>query len=71
MGQTYGCSLHPMPRSIVLFIGWDGDSHLLGFYLILISALEHIIYLMTYGPDARNIPTVISSIGDIVENCCT
>ena len=71
MGQTRGFSLSPITRSVVFCVGWDGDSHLLGFNLILISALENIRYLMTYSPDISNISTVISSSGDIAENFCT
>ena len=51
--------------------GWDGDRFFLGFYLILMSVLEHIRYLVTSSTDIRNIYTVIYSFGDIVENCST
>ena len=67
--QTHGCSLHPISRSVGFFLGWDGDSNFLGFYLILISALEHIRYLMTSSPDVRNMSNAVSSFGDIVEEC--
>ena len=71
MVQTHGCSLHPIAQSVGFYDGRDRDIHFLRFYLILISALENIRYLMTYSPDISNISTVISSSGDIAENFCT
>ena len=72
MGQIHGCSLHPSYWYLKLCAsGRDRDSHLLGFYLILISELEHIRYLITSSTDVRNISTVISSFGDIVKKCFT
>ena len=52
-------------------VGWDGDSHFLEFYMILISSMEHISYLMTFSPYVSNMSAVISTFGDIVDNCCT
>ena len=51
--------------------GWDGDIHFLGFNLILIPALAHIMYLITSSPDVRNASTAISFFGDIMESCFT
>ena len=71
MDHTHGWSLHPISRTLGLCAsGWDRNSHFLGFYLIFISALEDIRYLMTYSPDARKVSNTISSFGDIVDNCC-
>ena len=53
------------------YVGWYRDSHFLVFFLILISALKYIRYMMTYSTDVRNVFTVISSFGDLVEKCCT
>ena len=53
------------------YVGWYGDIHFLVFFLILISALKYITYMMTYSTDVRNVFTVISSFGDIVEKSCT
>ena len=53
-----------------LCVGWYGDEYFLGIYLILISALEHIMYMMTSSPDVRNVSTVISSFYDNMEKCC-
>ena len=58
--------MHPSSRSVGFCSGWDRDSHLLGFYLILISALEHIRYPVMSSPDVRNVSTLISSFGDII-----
>ena len=72
MVQTHEVSLHPRFRYLNLCAsGWGGDSHLLGFYLILNSALEYIRYLMISSPDVRNMSTIISFFGDTLENFCT
>ena len=72
MGKTHGCSLHPIYQSLGLWdAGWDGYSHLLGFYLKLISTLDNIRYLVTSSPSVSNMSTVISYFGDISEKCCT
>ena len=71
MGQTHGCSLHPNYQSVGLCDGRYRDINLLGFYLILIYALENIRYIMMSCSDVSNKSTIISSFGDIVEKCCT
>ena len=72
MGQTHGCSLHPSSRAVGLCASMcDGDIYFLVFYLVLISVLEHIRYMMTYSPNVSNMSVVISFFGDIVDNCCT
>ena len=43
----------------------------IGFYLILIFALEHIRYLMNYNPDVRTMSSLISYFDDIIEKWCT
>ena len=53
-----------------LCVGWDVDRHLLGFYSILVSALEHIRYLMASIPDVWNMSTVRYSFGNNTEKCC-
>ena len=72
IGQTHGLSIHPSYQPLVFCDdGWDGDIHILSFYLILISALEYIRYVMTSIPDVSNVFTLIFSFGVIVEKCCT
>ena len=69
--MKHGCSLHPISRYIGLRVGCDGDGYFLGFYLIFISVMEHISYLVMSSSDVSNMADVISSFGDSVENCCT
>ena len=72
MFHTPSCLLHTRYWYLWLCVaGWYGDIHFLGFYFILIYALENIRYLMTYSLDVSNISTAIDYFGDIVENFCT
>ena len=60
MGLTHGGSLHSSSQNLgFCTAGWDGDRHILGFYLISISALEHIRYLIISSTDVRDMPTII------------